>query len=120
MASEPFEAAAHLRVSPTYVVDLVHASLDLLLDGAAGIWHLANRGDISWAEFAQMVALKAGLSEGMVQNWYERQLDNNAGQPEQATVLSSERAWLMPPLEHAVERYVRDCTLLQRLLQEAE
>ncbi len=120
MASEPFEAAAHLRVSPTYVVDLVHASLDLLLDGAAGIWHLANRGDISWAEFAQMVALKAGLSEGMVQNWYERQLDNNAGQPEQATVLSSERAWLMPPLEHAVERYVRDCTFLQKLLQEAE
>ena len=29
-------------VSPTYVPDLVHASLDLLIDGEHGLWHLAN------------------------------------------------------------------------------
>jgi dTDP-4-dehydrorhamnose reductase len=118
-ASEPFDVAAHLRVSPTYVVDLVHASLDLLLDGAAGIWHLANRGDVSWADFARLVALKAGLPEDQVQRWYDRQVQNSAGLPVQSTVLSSQKAWLMPPLEHAVDRYLRDSTVLQKLLQEA-
>jgi len=118
--ADPFDVAAHLRVSPTYVVDLVHASLDLLLDGAGGTWHLANRGDVSWAEFARLVALGARLPEDQVQRWYDRQVQNSTGLPVQSTVLSSERAWLMPPLEHAVDRYLRDSTVLRNLLQEAE
>jgi dTDP-4-dehydrorhamnose reductase len=118
-ASEPFDVAAHLRVSPTYVVDLVHASLDLLLDGAAGIWHLANRGDVSWADFARLVALKAGLPEDQVQRWYDRQVQKSTGLPVQSRYFPAERAWLMPPLEHAVDRYLRDSTVLQKLLQEA-
>jgi dTDP-4-dehydrorhamnose reductase len=118
-AADPFDVAAHLRVSPTYVVDLVHASLDLLLDGAAGIWHLANRGDVSWADFARLVARKAGLPEDQVQRWYDSQLQKGDGLPVQSTVLGSERAWLLPPLEHAVDRYLRDSTVLQKLLQEA-
>ncbi len=118
-AGDPFDVAAHLRVSPTYVVDLVHASLDLLLDGAGGAWHLANRGDVSWADFARLVASKAGLPEDQVQRWYDRQLQQSAGLPVQSTVLGSQRAWLMPSLEHAVDRYLRDCTVLQKRLQEA-
>jgi dTDP-4-dehydrorhamnose reductase len=118
-AGDPFDVAAHLRVSPTYVVDLVHASLDLLLDGAGGIWHLANGGDVSWADFARLVARKAGLPEDQVQRWYDRQLQQSAGLPVQSTVLGSQRAWLMPSLEHAVDRYLRDCTVLQKRLQEA-
>jgi dTDP-4-dehydrorhamnose reductase len=97
----------------------VHASLDLLLDGAAGIWHLANRGDVSWADFARLVARKAGLPEDQVQRWYDSQLQKGDGLPVQSTVLGSERAWLLPPLEHAVDRYLRDSTVLQKLLQEA-
>jgi len=119
VTGEPLDAAAHLRVSPTYVVDLVHASLDLLLDGVDGIWHVANRSDVSWADFARLVALKAGLPEDQVQRWYEGQHQQGAGLPVQSTALASERAWLMPPLEHAVDRYLRDATVLQKLLQEA-
>jgi dTDP-4-dehydrorhamnose reductase len=40
-------------VSPTYIVDLVNVSLDLLIDGEEGIWHLANAGEISWKALAQ-------------------------------------------------------------------
>jgi dTDP-4-dehydrorhamnose reductase len=39
-------------VSPTYVPDLVHATLDLLLDEEKGIWHLTNQGAVSWHELA--------------------------------------------------------------------
>lgn len=40
----PARAAALSRAAaaPTYVPDLVHSCLDLLIDGEHGIWHLAN------------------------------------------------------------------------------
>ena len=56
-----FRAADDVRVSPTYVPDLVHACLDLLIDGESGIWHLANAGDVSWAELAAEAATLAGI-----------------------------------------------------------
>ena len=74
---------------------------------------------MSWADFARLVARKAGLPEDQVQRWYERQHQQGAGLPVQSTALASGRAWLMPPLEHAVDRYLRDATVLQKLLQEA-
>jgi dTDP-4-dehydrorhamnose reductase len=115
MAGEAFEAPAHIRVSPTYVPDLVNACLDLLLDGAQGIWHLANPGDVSWAEFARLAALKAGLPEKQVETWYKRQRKNSSPMPGQNTALASEKGWLLPPLEHALERYVRDAAILHNI-----
>src|SRR4051794_13949614 len=46
-AGHHFVAAEDSVVAPTYVPDLVHASLDLLIDGERGIWHLANATAIS-------------------------------------------------------------------------
>ena len=40
-------ASDDLVVSPTFVPDLVHATLDLLTDGESGVWHLANQGMVS-------------------------------------------------------------------------
>src|SRR3546814_17574282 len=53
-------------VSPTFVPDLCHAALDLLLDGETGIWHLANAGALSWHEFATKVADGAGYDTSLV------------------------------------------------------
>ncbi|MFL5766433.1 MAG: family 1 glycosylhydrolase [Actinomycetota bacterium] len=33
-------------VSPTYVADAIEATLDLLIDGERGVWHLANQGEM--------------------------------------------------------------------------
>jgi dTDP-4-dehydrorhamnose reductase len=51
-----FNAAADSVVSPTYVPDLVQATLDLLIDGEHGIWHLANCGETTWFDFARAAA----------------------------------------------------------------
>jgi dTDP-4-dehydrorhamnose reductase len=51
-AGREFRAADDVRISPTYVPDLVNVCLDLLVDRESGIWHLANHGDVSWAQFA--------------------------------------------------------------------
>ena len=50
----------------TYVPDLAHASLDLLIDGERGLWHLSNGGALTWAEFARRAAAGAGLGTGRV------------------------------------------------------
>ncbi len=107
---EALEAPAHVRVSPTYVPDMVHASLDLLIDGASGRWHLTNSGDLSWADFARRVALGAGLDPRRVEAWYEVQCDDCARYPPRTTALASEKATLLPPLDSAIARFVREVT----------
>ena len=49
------------------VPDLVDASLDLLIDGASGLWHLANDGAVTWAEFAERAARQAGLNVHLIE-----------------------------------------------------
>lgn len=53
-------AASDIVMSPTYVPDLVQATLDLLLDRESGLWHLANVGPITWFEFACAAAVACG------------------------------------------------------------
>ncbi len=88
-------------ISPTYVPDLVHAALDLLVDGERGIWHLANQGMTSWAELAERVAAEAGLS-------WRAGLRVTEEAP-RLTALSSERGLIMPSFGSAVSRYFREC-----------
>ena len=58
---EPIDNVADAAiVSPTYVPDLVHATLDLLLDGQTGIRHLANDGEVSWHDLARDLAKRTG------------------------------------------------------------
>jgi dTDP-4-dehydrorhamnose reductase len=95
------QAPAAVAVSPTYVPDLVHAALDLMIDGASGIWHLANRGHVSWHGFAVMLAEAAGLDADAV-------AVADAGAPAAMTVLTSERGLLMPTLEHGIDRFLHD------------
>jgi dTDP-4-dehydrorhamnose reductase len=90
-------AADDVRVSPTYVPDLVNAALDLLIDGERGIWHLVNDGEVSWAE----LAARAGAS---VQRVAAATLGWDAPRPHMSA-LSSERGKLLPPLDDALARY---------------
>jgi dTDP-4-dehydrorhamnose reductase len=98
-------AAQDQQVSPTYVPDLVRASLDLLLDGASGVWHLANRGAVSWAELAHMAAEAAGMDTRLVDPCIGRSLGQRAARP-RYSVLDSERGSVMPSLADALGRYM--------------
>lgn len=100
----PFVAADDLTISPTYVPDLVNATLDLLVDGEHGIWHLANSGSVTWAGFARMIAEKAGYDPKRVHSRSSRLLDYKARRPA-FTAMSSERANLMPSLGESLNRY---------------
>jgi len=97
-------AAEDQVVSPTYVPDLVDAVLDLLIDGETGIWHLANDGAVSWAQFAFLIARSLGLDEALIVPVAGKDLGLSAARPAHAA-LTSERGWIMPRLDNAVERF---------------
>ncbi len=104
-AGEEFVAMNDLVVSPTYVPDLVNASLDLIIDGERGIWHLANRGSLTWYELARRAANLAKVSTVRLEGRSSRELSLAAPRPI-FTALGSERGLVMPALDNALERYV--------------
>ncbi|MDB6150434.1 MAG: dTDP-4-dehydrorhamnose reductase [Chthoniobacter sp.] len=63
---KPIEAAANEFIRLTYVPDLVHASLDLLIDRERGLWHLTNSGAPSWTELAHEIARIIGADASLV------------------------------------------------------
>ncbi|HEX8891379.1 MAG TPA: dTDP-4-dehydrorhamnose reductase [Pyrinomonadaceae bacterium] len=107
-SGQKFRAANDAIISPTFVPDLVHAVLDLLIDNEQGIWHLANQGETSWADFARRAAESAGLDADLIEACSTESLGLSAPRP-LYSVLSSERGLLLPSLDHALTRYVREC-----------
>jgi dTDP-4-dehydrorhamnose reductase len=106
-SGQKFEAADDVRISPTYVPDLVNTSLDLLLDEANGIWHVANDGACTWPELARMAAERAGLSPDFVVTRPMADFGLPAARPAQS-VLTSERGMILPSLEDAMGRCVSE------------
>ncbi|HEX8578609.1 MAG TPA: family 1 glycosylhydrolase [Allosphingosinicella sp.] len=95
---EEVKASATTEVSPTYVPDLCHATLDLLVDGETGTWHLANQGRLSWYDFAHRVAERAGMNTALVKPLHE-------GRPA-VTALASTRGAMLRPVEEALDAYL--------------
>jgi dTDP-4-dehydrorhamnose reductase len=107
---EEVEASDRTFVSPTYLPDLVHATLDLLLDGERGIWHLTNQGAISWHELAREAASAAKLDRRLIR--LVRPLED----AEQAnTSLTSSRGLLLRPLDQALSDFAADNQALRDL-----
>ncbi len=46
---------------PSYAVDVAQAILRLIEHDATGLFHVANRGVVTWCEFARKIFLQAGL-----------------------------------------------------------
>jgi dTDP-4-dehydrorhamnose reductase len=101
---EPWQAAEDQWISPTYVPDLVGGTLDLLIDGESGLWHLANRGVVSWAGLALLAAEAAGLDPSLVRPVPGATLGQRAARPRHVP-LASERGPVMATLEDALGRY---------------
>jgi dTDP-4-dehydrorhamnose reductase len=101
-----FRAAHDVTVSPTFVPDLVAATLELLIDGAAGVWHLANEGAYTWAELAMAAARLKGFDFDLVEPCSIRELGLPAARPPYSA-LASERASLMPSAESALSRWAQ-------------
>ncbi|GIZ50490.1 family 1 glycosylhydrolase [Noviherbaspirillum aridicola] len=101
-----FVAASDTTVSPTYVPDLVHASLDLLIDREKGIWHLTNAQAVTWAELARKACALAGVDAGRLETASCATMKLAARRPAYSA-MASEHGLLLPSLDDALERYLR-------------
>jgi dTDP-4-dehydrorhamnose reductase len=106
-AGQSIKAVDDWIVSPTYIPDLVNRCLDLLIDGEAGIWHVANEGAVSWAEFVEESAARLGFDSRLVQRCSGEKLGLPARRPS-FWALGSERGRLLPALQNALLRYLDD------------
>lgn len=100
-------AADDGAISPTYVPDLVHAALDLLIDRERGIWHLANAGAVTWADFGRTAAEIAGLDSALVRGCPADELRAPAPRPVWSA-LATERGQILASWEDGLHRYFRD------------
>ncbi|MBC7912751.1 MAG: NAD(P)-dependent oxidoreductase, partial [Pyrinomonadaceae bacterium] len=98
------KAANDVVISPTYVPDLVHTSLDLLLDGEYGIWNLANKGEVTWAELALKIAKCAGLDPNLITPVPLEDFNYPAKRP-LYSVLGTVKGNSMPDLKNALDQY---------------
>jgi dTDP-4-dehydrorhamnose reductase len=104
-----FTAVNDIVVSPTYVPDVVNASLDLMIDNESGIWNLSNKGELSWADFAYAIANGSGLKASLIDPKSAEELAYKAKRPAYS-VLSSERGIILPSLENAIDRCIQQLT----------
>lgn len=112
---QPFVAAQDLTVSPTYVPDLVHHCLDLLIDREAGLWHLTNGQAITWADLALHAARLARVDPGGLRPCRDHRLRLPAPRP-RYSALNSRRSFSMPSLDDALARYLTESRAFETAL----
>jgi dTDP-4-dehydrorhamnose reductase len=103
-AGREVRAAGDTTVSPTYLPDLVHACLDLAIDGEHGLWHIANTGATTWVDLAREAARIAGHQLDRVVSVPGSALPWRARRPV-FSALGSTRGSLLPPWNDALRRY---------------
>ena len=84
-------------------------TVDLLIDGAHGIWHLANQGATSWADFGKRAADLRGYNAELVLPVAASTVGWTALRPMYSALGSERGIGLMQPLEAALERYTAEC-----------
>jgi dTDP-4-dehydrorhamnose reductase len=102
----PFAAANDITVSPTYVPDLVHTCLDLLIDRENGVWHLTNGHPVTWLELASKAAGQAGVDCSRLEAQLGAECNYLARRPVYSALHSS-RAMLLPSLDSALGRFLQ-------------
>jgi len=107
MQERSFHAASDIVITPTYIPDLVNSTLDLLIDDAQGIWHICNQHELSWYDWAVMIAERAGYPAQRIIPVESSKLNYIARRP-QYTAIRSERGNLMHSFDYAIDRFVHD------------
>jgi dTDP-4-dehydrorhamnose reductase len=105
-----YEVVDDVIVSPTYVPDLVHAALDLLIDEASGIWHIANDGYMSWAQFAHALADRKHLQTRKIVSRSIAEMNWRAPRPK-FSAITSNKGITLPSLDHAIDAYIHHTKL---------
>lgn len=89
-------------LTPSYLPQLLDAALDLLVDGEAGLWHLASRASCSPLELARRCAERLSLPFRVQPSPSRRQHGRGP-----MLALASARGWPLPDLAATIEAYAQ-------------
>ena len=104
------EMPSDVMISPTYVPDLCHTVMDLLVDEEHGLWHISNSGITTWASFGKMIAARTGYGSEKLIARPLVEMRWKAPRP-LYSVLGSEKGIKLPDFGHALDRYFENRTV---------
>jgi dTDP-4-dehydrorhamnose reductase len=109
-AGEPVPVFVDRVVSPTYVYDVVEASVHLLRTlPAFGVYHCVNSGHATWFEVGREIALRLGKTEASLTPVHVRDMPMRAARPVFAALSNAKLAaagFAMPAWQDAIARYL--------------
>jgi dTDP-4-dehydrorhamnose reductase len=108
---ERVSVANNTSFTATYVPDLVSVALDLLIDRAAGIWHLTNSGARTPYQLLVAAAERLQLDTSLIDGMPAWSSHAGAARPRNRA-LRSERAQFLPPWQNALDRWVGELPAL--------
>lgn len=104
---ERVRVANDIKISMTYLPELVQTTLDLLIDGETGVWHLAHPGIVTPEQLLTTAAGIAGIDTRMIEGVPIWSLRHPALRP-RFRALDSERGQFLPPLDETLQRYCHE------------
>jgi dTDP-4-dehydrorhamnose reductase len=115
----PMRFVADQRGHPTIARDLARSLALIAEERRTGLWHVTNRGAVTWYEFAREVVKLAGADPSIVTPISTEELDppRPARRPKNS-VLDSERLQpneLLPDFRESLPRLIDDLTAAGRL-----
>lgn len=100
-----------IKITPTYVPDLVNAVLNLIVDEEKGLFHLTNQDEDSWYGFINRAVKLAPehlkLNIELTRKMSVEKLGLKAKRPKNST-LKSQRLVQLPSFEDALQRYYQE------------
>jgi dTDP-4-dehydrorhamnose reductase len=105
--NQEHDVAHDVIISPTYVPHLVQSAMDLFIDEASGIWHLANDGYLSWADFATEIANRKGFKRTALRRKTAAEMNWRAPRP-RYSALTTTRGMKLPTLDRALSEYINE------------
>jgi len=86
---EQFNAVADITMTPTYAGDAAQAIISLVeRDADCGIYHIANRGSVTWFDLASEVENKM-TEDGLIWPVASTGMDHKAERPRQSALVSA-------------------------------
>ena len=107
LLEKEFKAVSDITISPTYVPHLADTSLDLLIDGEKGIWHLTNDGQLSWYDFAVEIAERNGFKKNKIISCSQHDMMWPAKRPVYSAMTSNKGVQL-PSLDKAINQFTME------------
>ncbi len=102
-----FIAANDVIISPTYLPHLVNKCLDLMIDDEKGIFHLTNKGAMTWAQFASVAAEHAGFKSEFIIEANINQMNLKARRPSNSALISVKGEFL-PAVSKGINEFVKE------------